>query len=106
LFRAAAFVACLLPATDPACQRLRTESGVASTAEGGSVVLLLGGFEPAKRAEGEAEIVRRDDRFELRLQLVRVASESPVRVYLVGAARASTTRSVVEAELKYDMEDV
>jgi hypothetical protein len=70
-------------------------------------VLLAGGFEPAaKRAEGEAEIVRQGDSFELRLHHVRVASERPVRVYLVGAERASTTRSVGETELKYDMDQL
>ena len=84
------------------CQRQRTESNPQS-----AEVLLAGAFErAAKPAEGEAEIVRQDDRFELRLHRVRVASTRPVRVYLVGAERASTTRSVVEAELKYDMEEL
>jgi hypothetical protein len=93
----------LVAAAGLACHRQRAESDAASTAE----VLLTGAFEhAAKPAEGEAEIVRRGDDYELRLRRVRVASDRPVRVYLVGAERASTTRSVVEAELKYDMEDL
>ncbi len=79
----------------------------ASTAEGHTEVLLTGAFEhAAKPAKGEAEIVRQGDRFELRLRRVQVASERPVHVYLVGTERAATTRSVVEAELKYDMEEL
>ncbi len=73
----------------------------------GPVVLLRGVFvSVAKTAQGHAEIVRDGERFELRLRGVTIESKRPVRVYLVGAERASTTRSVFEARLQYDMAEL
>jgi hypothetical protein len=71
------------------------------------LVLLQGTFESvAKPAQGRAEIVRTGERYELHLHGARVESQRPVRVYLVGVARAPTTRSVIDAELKYDMAEL
>jgi len=70
-------------------------------------VLLQGTFESvAKPARGRAEIVRTGERYELHLYGARVDSQRPVRVYLVGVDRAPTTRSVADAELKYDMAEL
>jgi hypothetical protein len=67
-------------------------------------VLLAGDFERVSRAtKGHAEILRRGEKFELVLTNVTVATDSLVRVYLVGHDRASSTFLVDETELKYDM---
>ncbi len=70
-------------------------------------VLLRGAFAGvAKPARGRAEIVRTGERYELHLYGARVESKRPVRVYLVGVEQAPTTRSVIDAELKYDMAEL
>lgn len=80
----------------------REVAGAASAAAAG--VLLAGEFAAAARGgRGRAEIVRQGNDYALRLVGVRIEAGGPVRVYLVGAERASTTRSVVEAEQKYDL---
>jgi hypothetical protein len=98
--RFATLFACLLGTASLGCHRQKTEPQT-------ETILLEGAFEQAaKPVEGQAQIVRRGDGFELRLRRVRVTSSRPVRVYLVGAERASTTRSVISAELKYDMDEL
>ncbi len=105
--RSAALALCLAVSAALACQRQRTESSGTSTAQSNAEVLLEGTFEhAAKPVEGKAEILRQGSRFELRLHGVGVASDRPLRVYLVGTERASTTRSVVVTELKYDMDEL
>lgn len=70
-------------------------------------VYLAGDFQGTmKPARGRAEIVRRGPAFELKLRGVHVASNRPLRVYLVGDDRASTTRRIVESTLKYDMAEL
>jgi|GEM_PF-5466953 hypothetical protein len=97
-------------AGSPACQRDRAapaEPEASATSAEATTVLLAGRFaNGAKPASGEAQIVRRGDRYELVLRKVRVDSRRTVRVYLVGVERASTTRSVIETEQKYDMAEL
>ncbi|MBN2195330.1 MAG: DM13 domain-containing protein [Polyangiaceae bacterium] len=82
------------------CQRPSSSNQDAESAR----LRLTGEFKGiAKRASGTAEIVQHADGFHLRLRSVRVDSQQMVRVYLVGAPQANTTRSVIETEMKYDM---
>ncbi len=97
-------------AGSPACQRdraVRAEPEASATSAEARTVLLAGQFaNGAKPASGNAQLVRRGDRYELVLQKVRVDSRRAVRVYLVGVERASTTRSVIETEQKYDLAEL
>jgi hypothetical protein len=80
------------------------DASVSTKATDAPVVLLAGNFERVSRAtQGHAEIVKRGSQFELVLTNVSVASDSMVRVYLVGHDRASSTFLVDATELKYDM---
>ena len=94
-------------ALSSACRSDAGDSHPNAVYDESSKLHLAGEFQDGmKPTQGRAEIVARGRVFELRLHQVQVKSNRPVRVYLVGAERASTTRKVVEAELKYDMAEL
>ncbi|HEU5073490.1 MAG TPA: hypothetical protein VFU02_04945 [Polyangiaceae bacterium] len=100
----AGILACL--ATGPACksgsggtQAHESEAGTPDSGE----VLLSGRFERvAKKVEGRVELVRKGDRYALRLLGARVDHPGEVHVYFVGLPSARSTLEMARTNMQYD----
>ena len=68
-----------------------------------SEVLLSGSFKRvAKKVEGRVELVRKGDRYALRLSNTKVDAPGEVRVYFVGLPDAKTTLELAGTDVQYD----
>jgi hypothetical protein len=96
-----AICACKRGDTDKAGEGEPPASEAADPAK--AEVLLAGDFKRvAKKTSGRAQIVRRGERYQLRLQGVSVDNLGEVQVYLVGLPEVKSTAALTAAETKYD----
>jgi hypothetical protein len=86
----------------------KAESSASSDAPSASqaatpLVLLEGTFRRvSKKANGKAQIIRRGERYQIRLLGVSVDTLGETHVYLVGLPDARSTAEVIQATNKYD----
>lgn len=91
----------------PACKRDSTDSkaepGDTHAAPDAGEVVLSGSFKRvAKKVEGRVELVRKGDRYALRLLGTKVDNLGEVHVYFVGLPDARSTLELAGTQMQYD----
>lgn len=95
----------VLLALAPACKREPADSEADSgrTPAEAEEVLLSGSFKRvAKKVEGRVELVRKGDRYALRLLGTKVDTLGEVHVYFVGLPDARSTLELAGTDMQYD----
>lgn len=95
----------VLLALAPACKResAGSEADSGRTPAEAEEVLLSGSFKRvAKKVEGRVELVRKGDRYALRLLGTKVDTLGEVHVYFVGLPDARSTLELAGTDMQYD----